>query len=237
MSRRRTTLGTRRLRLSLARARSKAALETSARDDGSATEIRFDENGLVPCVVQDGRRRGADARLHERRGAASARARRGRPTSTAARVASSGTRARPPATCSGCASCATTATRMRWWRWSSPPVRPATRASAPASTVTSNGGAPAPAAPRGAGGPRADPRRARDRASRGLVHGGASRRPAANRREGARGGRGGRPCRGGRVRRTRRRGGSGRPLPPAGSAALARGSAERRDGDAQWPSR
>ena len=51
-----------------------------------AAKVRFDERGLVPCVVQDAaHRRGADARLHERGGAAAHAARPARSTSTAAR--------------------------------------------------------------------------------------------------------------------------------------------------------
>ncbi len=77
-----------------------------------------------------------------------------RSTSGAARGASSGTRARPPATSSGCDSFATTATATRCSRWSSRPVRPATPASARCFYRDLDGGAdPQPGAPPAEGEP------------------------------------------------------------------------------------
>ena len=100
--------------------------------------IAFDEHGLVPCVTQDWTHgRGADARLHEPRGARPHARDAARSTSGAAPATSCGTRARLGQRAARCARCATTATRTRCWRWSSPPARPATRASAPASTARS----------------------------------------------------------------------------------------------------
>ena len=57
--------------------------------------------------------------------------------------------------------------------------------------------------------------------------------PAADRRQGPRGGRRGRPRGGRRVRRAGRRGGRRRPLPPRGADALARPAAGRGPGGAQ----
>ena len=92
--------------------------------------------GSSPCVVQDwAHGRGADAGLHERGGARAHAGERASCTSTAARAASCGTRARPRATPRRCARCATTATPTRCSRSSTPPAPPATPASARASTA------------------------------------------------------------------------------------------------------
>ena len=170
--------------------------------------------------------RGADARLHERRVAAAARARPARCTSSAARGRSCGTRARPPATRRRSRRSATTATATRCWRWSSRPGRPATRASGPAFTAASSS-------------PRRRTRRCRrssgrspsaPRASRGLLHRALLADPGLHRREGPGGGRGG-GARGARgIRRARRRGGRRRALPPrraAASRGLSLADAER----------
>ena len=70
----------------------------------------------------------------------------------------------------------------------------------------------------------------------GLLHGAAARRPAVRRREGPGGGRGGRPRRARGDRRARGRGGRRRALPPRRAAARPRPVARRRGGGAAWPS-
>ena len=206
--------------------------------------VRFDERGLVPCVLQDWRTGEVLTLAYMNEEAL----RLTRETGeihfySRSRAASSGTRARPRATSSACASCATTATATRSSRWSSPPAPPATPASAPASTATSRA---APTAPDGPPVP-ASPSRRPTRRCRARADAAARQRerpegcytvellddPAADRREGARGGRRGRPRGRRRVGGAGRRGGRRRPLPPRGAAALPRRLAGRGAGGAQ----
>ena len=152
----------------------------------------------------------------------------------AARARSCGTRARRRATRSAVQALRWTATATPCWRWSSRPGRRATPASAPASTAATWS---PPRRTRRCRRSSARSTAARQRAARGLVHGDAARRPAADRREGAGGGRGGRPRRARGVRRARRRGGRRRALPPDGAAARRAASTwPTPQRGAQWPS-
>ena len=193
--------------------------------------MRFDERGLVPCVIQDWRT-GEVLTLAYMNEEALRRTRETRrdPLLQPLARASSGTRARPRATCSGCASCATTATATRSSRWSSRPAPPATPASAPASTATSKATPTAVDGPPAAGEPEpATTRRCRRSSARCATA--ATERPDGSytvellddperigekvreeadevARAAARG-----------VRRAGRRGGGRRALPPRGAAA------------------
>ena len=121
-------------------------LESRAADGGPSQRLRR----ARPRAVRDpglAHGRGADARLHERGGAAPARARPASCTCGAARATSCGTRARPPATRRPSRRCATTATPTPCSRSSSPPAPPATPASARASSPATSTAAPHEALP------------------------------------------------------------------------------------------
>ena len=163
--------------------------------------------------------RGADAGLHERGGARSARRPAASCTSAAARAGSSGTRARPRATPRRCGRCATTATPTRCWRSSSPPAPPATPASARASTAaTWSPPRPTRCCP---GSSARSPQRAAERPEGSYTAALLADPPSIGEKV-AGGGRGGRPRRSRGDRRARRRGGRRRALPPDRPAALAR---------------
>ena len=189
----------------------------------------------MPCVVQDWRtRRGADARLHERRGARAHARRRASCTCTAARAKRLGTRAKPAATSRPSGRCGWTATATRCWRWSSPPAQPATRASAPAFTAASSS---RPRRTRRCR--RLSARCARARAERpqGSYTVTLLDDPALAGAKVLRGGRGGRARRARGVRRARRRRGRRPALPPARADARPRTGARRRRAGARWPPR
>ena len=207
--------------------------------DAGAAAIRFDERGLVPCVMQDWRTGEVLTLAYMNADALQLTRQTGESTSTAAPAASCGERERPRATCSGCASFATTATATRWSRWSSRSARVSHRRAlvflprpgrvrgSGARGRCGRGGAGAGCA-RGTGCARPYARRAPQGPPRGLLHGGADRRSGSDRRQGARGGRRGRAGRGRRVRRAGRRGGGRPALSPRGAAARARRAARGR---------
>ena len=150
--------------------------------------------GLVPCVIQDWHsRRGADARVHERRGARRARARTGE--------LHLWSRSRDELWHKGATSGNTQAVRAIRYDCDGDallalvepgrPRLPHRRAHLlPPRRARAAGAARGPARRSSA----RSPRRAAERA-RGLLHRAAARRPAVRRREGAGGGRGGRPRR------------------------------------------
>ena len=193
--------------------------------------IAFDERGLVPCVIQDWAiGRGADARLHERRGArAHARDRRAAPVEPLARRALA--QGRDVGQHPGGEGAALRLRRRRRAR-----ARRARRARLPhrRAHVLPQRRPRAAGAARGAARPRAHDRRARGASGpSGSYTAAAARRPGADRREGPGGGRGGRPRRARGDRRARGRGGRRRALPPRRAAALARPQPRRRRGGAR----
>ena len=96
----------------------RAGRETTADvESGAEFAPRFAADGLITCVTIDGgRRRGADGRAHERRGAANDAGDGGRAllVALARRALAQGRHVRPE--CSGSSSCGSIATRMRCWR-------------------------------------------------------------------------------------------------------------------------
>ena len=131
----------------------------------------------MPCMVQDAaHRRGADAGVHERGGAAPHARDAARCGSGAARAGELWHKGETSGNVQRLRALRWTATTTPCWRWSTPPGPPATPASAPASTAATWSPQPAEALPRAG----AHDRRPRPRRRPGHeLHGRAAGRPGA----------------------------------------------------------